>query len=95
MSGGEKEKETEEIRQAFALTVKTLRKGRGLAQEALAHAAGVDRRYMGALERGQNTPTLDTIFKLLPQLNVDFVQFAAEFQSNLKKFRRKRLARTE
>ena len=87
MSGGEKERE--DIRRAFALTVRSLRKKAELAQEALAHAAGVDRRYMGALERGENTPTLDLIFKLLPHLEVDFVQFAAEFQTNLKKVRRK------
>lgn len=85
---GERAVKQEEIRRAFGLTVRSLRKKRGLAQEALAHASGVDRGYMGGLERGEHTPSLETIFKVLPHLGVDFPQFAVEFQANLKKARR-------
>ncbi|MGA7409721.1 MAG: helix-turn-helix transcriptional regulator [Bryobacteraceae bacterium] len=79
----------EELRIAFGKTVRALRKEKGLAQEALAHMAGVDRGYMGGLERGEHTPTLDTLFKLLPHLGVDFAGFAAILQANLKRGKRK------
>lgn len=75
----------EDIRRAFGMTVRTLRKRLGIAQEALAYDSGVDRAHMGALERGEWTPTLETIFKLLPYLKVDLVEFSAELQGNLKK----------
>lgn len=73
-----------DIRRAFAATVRELRSRRDIAQEKLAYEAGVDRGYMGALERAVSTPTLDTIFKLLPVLDVDFVSFAGEFIIQLK-----------
>jgi transcriptional regulator with XRE-family HTH domain len=77
-----------DIRRAFSTTVRRLRARKGLAQEALAYAADVDRGYMGALERGRSTPTLDIVFRLLPHLEVDFVQFAVEFQASLKRGRK-------
>jgi transcriptional regulator with XRE-family HTH domain len=78
------------VRRAFSMTIRDLRLLKGVAQETLALEAEVDRGYMGTLERGESTPTLDTIFKLLPQLDIDFVQFAALFEVNLKRARRKR-----
>lgn len=78
----------EDIRRAFGMTVRTLRKRLGIAQEALAYDSGVDRAHMGALERGEWTPTLETIFKLLPHLKVNFVEFAAEFLTQLKKHKK-------
>lgn len=45
---------------------------------------------MGALERAESTATLETIFKILPELGITFTEFAAAFESNLKRARRKR-----
>ena len=72
-----------EIRRAFAATIRELRSEKDLAQETLAYTAGVDRGYMGVLERGASTPTLETIFKLLPVLDVDFVTFADVFTKHM------------
>jgi len=76
------------ICQAFGKTVRTLRKRAGIAQEELALLAGVDRGYMGSLERGEHTPTLETIYKLLPVLNLTLTEFAVEFERVLHALRR-------
>ncbi|HUQ70161.1 MAG TPA: helix-turn-helix transcriptional regulator [Planctomycetaceae bacterium] len=36
----------------------------GLTQEALAHAAGVDRSYISQLERDLKSPTVQMLFRL-------------------------------
>ena len=35
---------------------------------------------MGSIEREMHTPTLETIYKLLPALGISFVEFASEFE---------------
>ena len=52
------------IKQAFAKTLKELRKIKGISQEALALEADLDRTYISMLERGKRQPTLETIFVL-------------------------------
>jgi DNA-binding XRE family transcriptional regulator len=46
---------------AFGRAVRALRANAGYSQEGFAHAIGVHRTYIGALERGQANPTLHTI----------------------------------
>lgn len=70
----------EQLRRAFADTVRIVRMRRGISQEKLALEAGVSRSYMGTMEREQNTPTIESIYKLLPVLGISFVEFAAEFE---------------
>ncbi|MBL4830990.1 MAG: helix-turn-helix transcriptional regulator [Aliivibrio sp.] len=53
-----------DIKQAFALTLKELRKSKGFSQEALALDAGLDRSFLSKIERGINQPSLETIFSL-------------------------------
>lgn len=48
----------------FGQRIKNLRRGRGLTQEDLAFKIGIDRSYMGFLERGERNPTLDKIVKI-------------------------------
>jgi transcriptional regulator with XRE-family HTH domain len=77
--------ERQEVRDAFARTLRALRKKAGLAQERLALEAGVDRGYVGNLERGLNSPSLDTIIKFLPPLKVTLHEFCQEFDRQLKR----------
>lgn len=49
---------------AFGLTVRTIRTEEGIAQETLAHLAGIERSHMGKIERGEHMPTLAIIFKI-------------------------------
>lgn len=43
---------------AFGHKVRAIRKEKGLSQEALADLSGIDRSYMGHIERGQKNVTL-------------------------------------
>lgn len=53
-----------ELAQAFGAAVRALRLERGIAQESLAHLAGIERSHMGKVERGEHMPTLAIIFKI-------------------------------
>jgi transcriptional regulator with XRE-family HTH domain len=48
-----------------------------LSQEKLATLAGLDRNYVGKLEREQNSPTIDTVEVLAVALGVDFQRLVA------------------
>lgn len=41
--------------------VQTLRKQKGLTQEALAEAAGLNRSYIAEIEMGRRNPSLDSL----------------------------------
>ena len=49
---------------AFGAVVRALRTSDGLAQEALALRAGIERSHMGKIERGEHMPTLAMILRL-------------------------------
>lgn len=49
--------------------VRAARKERGLSQEALADAAGIDRSHMGKIERGERNVTLLNVLRIAGALN--------------------------
>ena len=49
---------------AFGSAIRDMRTAKGMSQEALAAAAGVERSHMGKIERGQHMPSLAAILKL-------------------------------
>jgi len=49
---------------AFGRVLRDLRKSRGLSQEALAYEAEVQRNFVSLIERGQNQPSISTLWKL-------------------------------
>lgn len=55
---------------AFGKVIRELRKEKGLSQEAFADLAGVDRSYMGHIERGQKNITLTKIYQLSEALGM-------------------------
>ena len=63
------------LREIFGTNLRRLRHASGLSQEELAHRAGINRNYVGLLERAANSPTLDTIERLAEELAVDPVRF--------------------
>lgn len=55
---------------AFGERIREIRKSKGLSQEALADLAGVDRSYMGHIERGEKNITLTKIYQIAGALNI-------------------------
>lgn len=60
-----------EINIAFGRRLSRLRLARGLSQEELAFRCGLHRTYVGAIERGEKSPTLNTVVALAAGLGVD------------------------
>jgi transcriptional regulator with XRE-family HTH domain len=50
--------------------VRRLRKAKGLSQEAFAADAGIDMRYLGGIERGQENPTVAVVRDIAKALGV-------------------------
>ncbi|MFZ4499629.1 MAG: helix-turn-helix domain-containing protein [Burkholderiales bacterium] len=61
----------------FGEAVRRLRRQRRLSQEALAHLAGINRSYLGEVERGQVTPSLETIDKIANALGKPLAEVIA------------------
>jgi transcriptional regulator with XRE-family HTH domain len=57
-------------RQLVAWNLRRLRVLRGLSQEKLAFDAGIDRAYLGGLEREQENPTVDLLDRVAASLGV-------------------------
>lgn len=55
---------------AFGKRVAELRKNAGYSQEQFAFKCGVDRTYVGVVERGEKSPTLNTIEKIASALGI-------------------------
>lgn len=52
----------------FGSTIRQLRAEKGLSQEDLAEAAGLDRSYMGGVERGEHNLTVMSIKRIADAL---------------------------
>lgn len=63
-------KEDKVILTLFGERVRTLRQARGFSQEALAFAAGLDRTYIGGVERGERNISLLNIQKIAHALEI-------------------------
>jgi transcriptional regulator with XRE-family HTH domain len=59
------------LRQVVARNLRILRKQKGLSQEELAFQAGINRNYVGQIEREEKSPTVDTLEKLAMVLKVE------------------------
>ena len=63
------------LREIVARNLRRLRRSKGLSQEELADRAGINRNYVGMLEREENSATVDMLEKLADVLNVDPIEF--------------------
>lgn len=54
----------------MAWNLRRLRVAKGLSQEALGADAGVDRAYIGKLERGSENPTVGLLDRLAAELKI-------------------------
>lgn len=53
-----------DINKVFGNKIRSIRKSQNLTQMELAEKANIDDKYYGRIERGESSPTLNTIFKL-------------------------------
>ncbi len=58
------------IQHRLGKNIQRQRKLRGLTQEALAEAVNVNRAYIGHLEQGRRTPSINMLEKIAKALNV-------------------------
>jgi transcriptional regulator with XRE-family HTH domain len=75
---------TAALRSAFGQTVRELRLKAGLTQEKLAHELKIDRGNLAKAEAGRHNPSMYTMVRLLPGLRVTMVEFAEEYERNLR-----------
>ncbi|KLU57920.1 transcriptional regulator [Paenibacillus sp. VT-400] len=73
-----------ELRQLIGIRIRAMRNAKGLTQQKLADIAGLDYRYIGALERGERNFSIDTLEKVLLALNVSLneLMYAKSFSNN-------------
>ena len=60
----------QEIQKRFGAQMRKLRQKRGLSQEGLALACGLDRTYVGSVERGERNISLINIYAIASALGV-------------------------
>ena len=65
-------------RALVAHNLRRLRVARGISQEALAADAGVDRSYLGGLEREVQSPTVDLLERIAVHLGARLGEFFVE-----------------
>jgi transcriptional regulator with XRE-family HTH domain len=63
------------LRETVATNLRRLRQVKNLSQEELADRAGINRNYVGMLEREQHAATIDMLEKLAIVLEADPVEF--------------------
>lgn len=61
------------ISEAVGSQIRILRQERGISQEKLALIAGVNTSYVGQIERGIRSPTIDMLDKIAVALDVNVV----------------------
>ena len=59
-----------DIKIRFGTHLRQLRKSRGWSQEQLAYECGLDRSYMGGVERGERNVSLENIVRIAKALDV-------------------------
>ena len=59
------------LRDIFGQRVRAIRRERGLTQEALARAVGIDYKHLGAIERGLKAPSFDLVDRVAEELGVE------------------------
>lgn len=65
------------IQQKVGITIKELRKERGMSQETFAYESGIDRRYMSDIENGKRNISLDILERIADKLEI---QLSSLFQ---------------
>lgn len=68
-------RDEKELLAAFGRRIRSAREARGWSQEDLAYEAGLDRTYIGGIERGERNIALLNLNKLATALDDSFGNF--------------------
>ncbi|WPB57371.1 helix-turn-helix transcriptional regulator [Xylophilus sp. GOD-11R] len=70
---------------AFGEAVRHHRKAQGLSQEAFADQCGIDRSYMGGIERGERNVALLNVAKIVTSLGLEFSELFGALDNKSRK----------
>jgi transcriptional regulator with XRE-family HTH domain len=71
-------KSKKSLNKRFGKRVRELRRQKKLSQEAFAEIAELDRSYMGALERGEQNPSLWIVARIADALGITLSELCDE-----------------
>lgn len=63
--------------------LRRIRVARNISQERLAFDSGVDRSYLGGVERGEENPTIEVLERLAATLSVPLKALFADYDPDL------------
>lgn len=69
-----------DIQQKLALNLRRIRVAKNISQDELALRAGVERAYVGHIERGAKNPTIKTVEKLSEALECAASELLADIE---------------
>jgi transcriptional regulator with XRE-family HTH domain len=67
-------------RSLIAGNIRRIRVAIGVSQERLAHDSGIDRAYLGGIERQTENPTIDLLDRVAETLDVPLSELFAEHE---------------
>lgn len=67
-----------DILERFGERVRELRSAQGYSQETFAHAVGLDRTYIGGIERGERNVALRNIARIAQTLGISISQLTKD-----------------
>ena len=70
---------------ALGLVISTERVKRGMTQEQLSGLAGISRSHLAALEYGQKSPTVDTLWRIAEALMIKPSRLMAIIEKSMEK----------
>src|SRR5438067_2254054 len=73
--------ENKRLVRQFGNTLRRLRKAKGLSQERFAAHAGLHRTYIGSIERGEKSITLEAIYKIARGLDMPLSRLFGELEA--------------
>lgn len=74
----------EKIRAEFGKNLRSIRRASGLSQEQLAYSAGIDRSYLGKVERGKVNLTIEKLYTLAETLGCSPKDLVPELVNGLR-----------
>jgi transcriptional regulator with XRE-family HTH domain len=69
---------------AFGIVLRQARQGKGLSQEQLAAAAGLDRSFISMVERGIQSPNIVVLLKITEVLKVPAADLIAKTETAMR-----------